>query len=347
MRAVGVRPVVDAASLSVVGLFEVLGHIPRIYLEYRKMLAAAQRERPAVAILTDSPDFHLRLAVRYKEQGIPVVYLVAPQVWAWRRGRIRSIKRNIDRLLCIFPFEEDFFRSRGVQAQYIGHPLAELIRPSLSREEFFEQFGLEEGRPVVSLLPGSRKGEAMRHLPLLFEAARLIRKQCQAQFLVALPAGFWAEQVKDFEKLAVTQVTVIVGRTWDVLAWSDLALAASGTVTVEAALLGTPMVTFYRVSRLTWMLGRPLVQVPFYSMVNLVAGRTVVPELIQNDCNAGNLARHALRLLEDGEARRRMKQDLNTVAERLQGRSNPMELAAAVVQKLLKAEDLIDAEQNR
>ncbi len=347
MRASGVRPVVDAASLSVVGLFEVLGHIPRIYLEYRKMVAAARRERPALAILTDSPDFHLRLAERYKQQGIPVVYLVAPQVWAWRRGRIRSIKRNIDRLLCIFPFEEDFFRSHGVEAQYIGHPLAGLIRPSLSRDEFFEQFGLDGCRPVVSLLPGSRKGEAMRHLPVLLEAARMIAKQCPAQFLIALPSGFWAEGLIGLDKQAAVGATVIIGRTWDALSWSDLALAASGTVTVEAALLGTPVVTFYRVSQLTWTLGRPLVRVPFYSMVNLVAGRAVVPELIQNDCNAENLALQALRLLGDGDARRRMQQDLNVVAERLRGRSDPLEQAADVIRNLLKAEGLVDAEKNR
>jgi lipid-A-disaccharide synthase len=170
LRAAGVRTVVDSADLAVVGLIEVVAHIPRIYGEFRKLLRAARTERPVLAILTDSPDFHLRVARKLHPQGVPVVYLVAPQAWAWRRGRVRQMRRTIRRLLCIFPFEEEFFRRYGVPATYIGHPLAGLVHPALSREEFFKKHRLAAERPLIAVLPGSRRGEAARHIPALLDA---------------------------------------------------------------------------------------------------------------------------------------------------------------------------------
>src|SRR5438477_8498340 len=199
LRAAGVRTVVDAASLAVVGLLEVVSHIPRIRGEYRKLLAAAREQRPELAILTDSPDFHLRMARQLRQQGIPVVYLVAPQAWAWRKGRVGQMRRNIQRLLCIFPFEEEFFAREGIQAVYIGHPLAGLVRPSLSRDEFFRKHRLTAGRPLISVLPGSRRGEAARHLPALLDAAgRLYREQAVNLVLPASATtgkGFFEERV--------------------------------------------------------------------------------------------------------------------------------------------------------
>ena len=187
MRAAGVRTVVDAASLAVVGLVEVLHHIPRIYKEFRKMCRAAEETRPDLAILTDSPDFHLRLARRLRRQGVPVVYLVAPQVWAWRKGRLRAMRRDIRRLLCIFPFEEAYFRERGLDAAYLGHPLAGLVKPALTREMFFKKHGVAAGRPLVTVMPGSRRGEAARHLPALLEAVDRLYRSRAATFL--LPAS--------------------------------------------------------------------------------------------------------------------------------------------------------------
>ncbi len=338
MRAAGVREVVDAASLAVVGLAEVLAHIPRIYGEYRKMVAAARRERPDLAILTDSPDFHLPLARRLKALGVPVVYLVAPQVWAWRKRRIRRIQRNIERLLCIFPFEEEYFRRRGVRADYIGHPLARLVRPGASRQEFFSSQGLTPGRPLVTLLPGSRRGEALRHMPGLMDAAGRLAREHRAQFVLALPAGFWEGGAALSKSIGGLPVKVVEGRTWDAMAYSDLALAASGTVTVEAALLGIPMVTFYRVSPVSWRLGRRLVDVPFFSMVNLVAGRAVVPELIQNEMNGERLAMEAEMLLKDPARRERMRADLAEVAGRLGAEPDPIQRAARIVKQVLNSD---------
>jgi len=334
LRAAGVRTVVDAASLAVVGLIEVVSHIPRIYGEYRKLLAAADESRPDVAVLTDSPDFHLRVARRLHRQGIPVVYLVAPQVWAWRKGRIRQIRRTVGRLLCIFPFEEEFFTRQGVNATYIGHPLAGLVRPSLTRDEFFRKHRLAPERPLVAVLPGSRRGEAARHLPALVDAAgRLYREQAVNLILPASAtagAGFFTA------RLGASPIRVIEGESWDAMAHSDLALAASGTVTVEAALLGTPMVTFYKVTAASWLAGKFLVDVPFYSMVNLIAGRAVVPELMQDQMTGENLAREARRLLSDSAARAAMKEGLAEVRNQLAGRSGAPERAARAVQEILE-----------
>lgn len=333
---------VDSSSLAVVGIVEVIAHIPRIYREYRKLLAAAKRERPDVAILTDSPDFHLRLARRLKKLGIPVVYLVAPQVWAWRKGRLPSMRRRIDRLLCIFPFEIEFFTANRMNATYIGHPLPGLIKPSASRSELRERYRIPEGARLVALLPGSRQGEAARHLPVLLEAVRLIRKASGAagtqpgagspHFVLAVPPGTVPDQSIFREPISELSIQVQEGQTWDVLACADLALAASGTVTIEAALLGTPMITFYRVNNLTWWMGRHLVKVPFYSMVNLVAEKRIVQEFIQDEMTARALSGEALALLGNESALEAMRRELGVVAEKLCGPDDPMELAASVVE---------------
>jgi lipid-A-disaccharide synthase len=341
MQRAGVRAVVDAASLSVVGLFEVITHIPRIYSEYRKLVRAAKEEQPELAILTDSPDFHLRLARRLKELKIPVIYLVAPQVWAWRKGRLPLMRRTIDRLLCIFQFEPKFFVKHGIEATYIGHPLTRMIQPSASREELRSRYNISKGAQLVALLPGSRHGEISRHMPALMETVRkmiAVHGQPALRFILALPQGAGDVGPNFKEPVSGLSIQVLEGQTWDVLASADLALAASGTVTIEATLLGTPMITFYRLSRMSWWMGRHLVKVPFLSMVNLVADKRVVTELIQDDFTAERLAREALSLLGDEAALDRMKRDLRVVAQELSTPHDPMEVAASIVEKHLKEE---------
>ena len=335
MRAAGVRTVVDAASLAVVGLVEVLHHIPRIYKEFRKMCRAAEEERPDLAILTDSPDFHLRLARRLRRQGVPVVYLVAPQVWAWREGRLRAMRRDIRRLLCIFPFEEAYFRERGLDAAYLGHPLAGLVKPALTREMFFKKHGVAAGRPLVTVMPGSRRGEAGRHLPALLEAVDRLYRSRAATFL--LPASVTTGAVFFKERIGQAPIQVIEGENWDAMAHADVVLAASGTVTIEAALLGTPMVTFYRVNPVSWLVGKPLVRVPFYSMVNLVAGRAVVPEIMQSEMTGERLAAEVARLLDDSAAREAMRQALAGTARKLMPENgDAMSKAAALIADLME-----------
>jgi len=336
LQAAGVRTVVDSRSLSVVGIVEVLAHIPRIYGEFRKLVRAAEAERPDIAILTDSPDFHLRLAKKLHARRVPIVYLIAPQAWAWRQGRVRSMRRTIQRLLCIFPFEEAFFWQHGVRTTFIGHPLARIVKPSLARAEFFERFKLPEDSKLVVLLPGSRHGEVARHLPYLLDAvARIRRQRPDLRFLLALPGGFGLKGQKFWEPVRAAHIQVIEGSTWDCLAHAEVALAASGTVTIEAALLGAPMVTFYRVNALSWILGRWMVKAPFLSMVNLVAGRKVAAELIQSDMTGERIAHEALHLLNDRSARAKMKTDLEELKSKLWSERDPMEIAADCIDQVL------------
>ncbi len=336
LRAAGVRTVVDAASLAVVGLAEVIWQIPRIWFEFKKLCAAAREVRPDLAILTDSPDFHLRLARKLRRQGVPVAYLVAPQVWAWRRGRLGAMRRDLRHLLCIFPFEEAFFRREGLPATYIGHPLAGFVRPQLGREEFFRKHGLSLSRQLITVMPGSRRGESARHLPYLLDAVERLGRAGAVQFL--LPASPTTGAAFYRERIGGAPIQVIDGENWDAMAHATVVLAASGTVTIEAALLGAPMVTYYRVTGATW-LARPLVDVPFYTMVNLVAGRRIVPELIQGEMTGERIAAEARRLLEDSAARERMRADLAETAQRLSlPGARPMERAASVVTSLMEGQ---------
>jgi lipid-A-disaccharide synthase len=336
LRAAGVRTVVDAASLAVVGLLEVVSHIPRIHGEYRKLVRAARAGKPDLAILTDSPDFHLRVARELHRDGVPVVCLVAPQVWAWRQGRIAQMRRVLDHVLCIFPFEEEFFRNRGVRATYIGHPLAGLVRASLTREAFFRKHGLDSGRPLIAVLPGSRRGEAARHLGPLLDAVERIERVQPANWVLPASAtagtGFFRDRTRG------SAIRVIEGESWDAMAHAELALAASGTVTVEAALLGTPMVTYYKVTTPSWLAGKLLVNVPFYSMVNLIAGRAVVPELMQNRMTGENIAAEALRLLTDSAARAEMQAGLAEVRTHLSGETGAPRRAAAIIHDILEGQ---------
>ncbi len=363
MQAAGVRAIVDARSIAVAGLVEVIPHIPRIWREFRKLcrsFSEDSNDKPDIAVLTDSPDFHLRLAKKLKRHGIPVVYLIAPQAWAWRQGRVRTMRATIQRLLCIFPFEEEFFRARGVPASYIGHPLAGMVRPSMTRAEFLDQIGIAPAGQgpappiqmaghgpapqLITLLPGSRHGEVARHLPYVLDAAgRILRsreKSLRPVFVLALPPGFGYEKseirhtVKFWERKEGASIQVKEGMTWDALAYSQLALAASGTVTVEAALLGAPVVTFYRVNELSWLLGRWLVRAPFLSMVNLVAGRRVAPELIQGEMTGERIAAEAIRLLDDETAREEMRAGLAEVKAKLASGGDPMETAAEWIEKV-------------
>jgi lipid-A-disaccharide synthase len=329
LREAGVRPVIRAEELAVVGIFEVARDIPRIYGQFRRLAAAAVAEKPALAVLTDSPDFNLRLAKKLRRAGIPVVYYVAPQVWAWRRRRVRLLRESVDHLLCIFPFEEKFFRRHGVETTFVGHPLYGSLHPTLSRQEFCRRHGLAPEKPLIALLPGSRRGEASRHLGPVLDAVARLTQQRPMNFV--LPAStttgreFFAQRISD------PAVQVIEGETENALANADLALVASGSATVEAALLGAPMVVFYRVTAASWMVGRMLVDVPFYSMVNLLAQRRIVPELIQSDCTGERLASEAGRLLESEQARQRMKQDLGAVKRSLQGEMPAAQRAAEVI----------------
>jgi len=337
LQQAGVRPVMDFAKLNVVGLAEVAGHLPGIYREYRKLIRFAEEQPPDAALLTDSPDFHLRLARHLKRLKVPVFYLVAPQVWAWRPGRVKAIRDVVGKLFCLFPFEEAWFRDRGVDAIYIGHPLARMARIQTPRDQFFARHGLTQNATLLVLLPGSRVGEAGRHLPILLETVAKLRQEFAFSAIWTIPPAFQVHTLLTTfrERVRALSIQIIENETWDCIGHADLALAASGTVTVEAAVLGTPMITFYKVSPLSWWAGRRLVKVPFLSMVNLIANREIVPELIQQDMTADNIAREAEELIANPARAGRMRAELEAVRLALRGEDDPFERAAdGIVQAL-------------
>jgi lipid-A-disaccharide synthase len=333
LKDAGVETVVDSQSLSVVGLAEVIGHLPGIYAEYRRLIGYVKEHTPDAAILTDSPDFHLRLARHLKKLGVPTYYLVAPQVWAWRSGRVRQIAARVRKLFCLFPFEEEWFRTRGVDAHYIGHPLARTVKPKMSRQEFFERYQLDVGLPILALLPGSRSGEALRHIPDLLDTVAILRREFPLQVVLGTPKGFRDRGVFERfrERIAALSIQVIEDETWDVLAFADLALAASGTVTIEAAVLGTPMVTFYKVTPLSWWAGRRLVKVPYLSMVNLIAGKALVPELMQHDMTPEKLSAAAATLLRSPQESARIRSELLELKQHLTMPFDPFVHAAQMI----------------
>ena len=338
LQRAGVQAVVYAGDISVIGLAEVLGHLPRIYGEYRKLVQHARKNRPVASLLTDNPDFNLRLARHLKALGTPVFYLVAPQVWAWRQGRVKVIRELVDHLFCLFPFEEAWFRDRGVNATYIGHPLAQLVRPQLSREHFFATRRLHFDRPTIVLLPGSRGGEIARHLPILLDTVALMRSRFDVQALLAVSSGFGGQSAvfRFRERIRALSIQVVENETWEAIAHADLALAASGTVTMEAAVLGTPMVTFYKVNPVSWHAGRHLVKAPFFSMVNLIAEEQIVPELIQTEMTPAKLASAATGLLTNDARAERMRRDLARVRQMLTLPHDPLAYAARLISNAMQ-----------
>ena len=321
LREAGASLVSDFSGLSVTGLLEVARTLPRTYAAYRRMIAEATESRPDVFVAIDFPDFNFRLAHAIRSLGVPVVYYISPQLWAWRPGRMKTMKRIADRVLVIFPFEEEIYRAAGVPVQWVGHPLLDVIALPEPREVFLRRHALDPAQPVVALLPGSRRNEVSAILPGLADAARLIRQRIpRAQFLLAraphLPDELFAP-LDGGADVAPVDVLVVPGLTDDVLAAADVALVASGTVTVQAAIHECPMVVVYRLSPLTYRLGRPFVQVNTFAMVDLVAGETIVPELMQDDFTPEAVAKQALDLLTDPKAALRVRTALRAVRHKL------------------------------
>jgi lipid-A-disaccharide synthase len=317
LRAAGGRLIGDFSGISVTGLTEAIRVLPRSFAMLRRLVNAARETRPDVFVAIDFPDFNFRLMAALRRLGIPVVYYVSPQLWAWRPGRMQTMKRLVDRVLVIFPFEEELYRREGVDARFVGHPLVDLARPNESRELFLASRGLDPSAPTVALLPGSRPNEVARILPGIAGAVPLIAARVpKVQFVVAAAPNLRRALFEPFDAAAPRPV-VIPGRADDVLAASDVVITASGTATVQAALHERPMVVVYRLSELTYRLGKPFVKVDTYAMANLVAGARVVPELIQQDFTPARVADETVGFLQDSGRYTRVRDALRAVRARL------------------------------
>ena len=341
MRAAGVDIITDYSEVSVVGITEVFKRLPSLLRAMKHLVEAAQRRRPSLAILTDFPGFHLRLARKLRPKGVRNVYYICPQFWAWRPWRVNLVRRRFVKALCIFPFEEKFYADAGVPVKFIGHPLVGNVNPTLTRELFCEKYGLDHEKKILTVLPGSRRGEIAHHVPVLAEALDEIQRSQAGgvSIVVAVAPGLDLARL-EAKFPAGLQARFIEDDTYNALAAADLAIVSSGTATVETALLGKPMIVVYRLSPWTARLAKPLVRTKFFSMVNLIADRAVVPELIQDDFTPRRLAGTAVELLdgsEQGELRREeMRKGLAEVRSLL-GQPGAIDRAADAIVALLQS----------
>ncbi len=341
MRAAGCDIIVDAKDLAVVGITEILSHLPKIYGLYKHLIQEADRRKPDLAIVIDSPAFNWRVAREMKKRGIPTVYYVAPQFWAWRQGRVRLLRDYIDKALVIFPFEEKFYRERGVDATFVGHPLAELPHPTIERDDYAAQFHLDPAKQWITLMPGSRVKEVRMNLPTILESAAKLDAEKPNAYEFLLPVAPTLDR-KFLLDLIGTQRITLVPESLPALWHSRAGIVASGTATVEAAMMNTPFVMVYRVSPLTYMLGKPRVKIPRFAMVNLIAGEEVVPELVQHDFTAANVVARVKEILPDGAPREGMLEGLARVKSLLRAPStdrgpakHPADRAAEIILALL------------
>ncbi len=296
----------DSKDVSVVGIFEVLEKSPKIMATLSSLKKTLRKGRFGAAVFIDFPDFNLRLAREARSRGIPVIYYISPQVWAWRRGRVKKIARLVDKMLVILPFEKEIYEKAGVDVEYVGHPLADVVKCSLTKAGARQDLGLPSRGPVVALLPGSRSAEVGRHLPVMIESAELIQRGLEKKPSFVIPAarsvGTGAFDIA--RRARGVRVEIVDGRMYEALKASDAAVVVSGTATLETALMGVPMVIIYRMSGLSYGIGRALVDVPFIGLPNIIAGRKVATEFIQKDVRPENISEEILSILGDRDRRR-------------------------------------------
>jgi lipid-A-disaccharide synthase len=328
MADAGLERIVRSEDMAVMGITEVIRHLPRIYREFRKLKRSIHERRPSVAVLIDFPDIHFKLAQELHRLGVPVIFFVSPQLWAWKKHRIKLVQKYIDKMLVIFPFEEKFYRDHGVKAEFVGHPLADTPLPDMSREYFAMCNYLRKDHTWIGLLPGSRAKEIRDNLPEMLAAARLLVQRSAAccpspefDFVLPLAPTLTSAQRKAVFEVITRQGKGLTIRTTDdatgALFHARASIVASGTATVEAALMGNPFVVVYHVSPLTYAIAKRVVTVPHVAMANLIAGRRMVPELIQSDFTAANIVQHLDPLLPDGPPRESMKQELQQMRGQL------------------------------
>jgi len=320
MQAAGIEVLHDITELAVVGLAEVIKNFSRFRRIFYEMLKVAETRKPDAVILIDYPGFNLRFARRARALGLRVIYYISPQVWAWGRNRVRRIKDDVDRMLVIFPFEEQFYRQHGIDARFVGHPMIERLQPATSAEEFRRELGISSEEKVVGLLPGSRENEIRRHLPVMLKAAAIIKKKYGRVRFVIPPASpglrsIISEIIR--KQTHCPPVQLWEAGAYDVMDAADVAMVSSGTATLETGCFGTPLVVIYKVNWLTYLMAKKLIKIPNIGMINIVAEAPVAPELVQRKASAANIAGEALKLLTDDELRLKLSKQLSQVRKKL------------------------------
>ncbi len=339
MKAAGATVLVPSSQLSVVGLFEVFHHVRPIASAFIKVRRWMKKTRPDIVILVDFPEFNLMMASYAKSLGLKVFYYISPQVWAWRKRRVKKIKRCVDKMAVILPFEEEFFKEYGIDATFVGHPLLDSITvDKIQDRPLKESIGIGRGERLVCLLPGSRKGEIERHFPIMAEAASIMEDRFEnLRFLVALNSDTGADAKRFVRKVASgvsANIHTVEAKTHEAIKASDICIAASGTVTLESAIIGTPVIVMYKVNPLSYALGKKLIQVKWVSLVNLIAEKELVPELLQNEASPERIASNTLEILNDPVRQSQIRSGFDQVVSRL-GTPGASKRAAGLIMEFM------------
>jgi len=329
------EPLFSVSQLTGMGLVELAGNLKNIWRAYSLLKRTLRTRRPNLLVLIDFPEFNLRLARFAKSLGIPVLYYVSPQIWAWRKNRVKHIARWVDHMAVIFPFESEFYERHGVRVSFVGHPLLEIVKANVGRAETLTKLDLDPSRPVIALLPGSRRAEVTRHLPAMAEAALALSRERKAQFFCVRAATINSAELRSWLDQAGVRIPIVEDDRYGAIQASDVAWTASGTATLEIALLGRPMIIIYRLSWLTYLVARWLVRVDHIGMVNLIAGQRLMPELIQQDVNAERIAAETRVLLDDAQWRARITEELSKLRERL-GRPGAADRVAELALSMMR-----------
>lgn len=328
MRAAGVDIVYDIAEYSVMGFVEVIKNLPKLFRLRDNLVELMDRERPDVLVIIDYADFNMRLAKIAKKKGIRVISYISPSVWVWRRGRAKDVAETVEKVAAIFPFEADVYREYGANVTFVGHPLLDIVKTTMSKSDAYQYFSAHSEKPIVLLLPGSRQQEILKLLPVMLEAAEKMSKTVlDCQFFLPVASTISREMLQNIIKQYKVSIVLTDKNTYDLMSIANVAIAASGTVTLEASLLTLPTVIIYKVAALTYSLGKLLVKIPHISLPNIIAERKVVPELLQDAVTADNISKEAVAILTDSEVRSRMLQDLSEVRQKL-GRAGAVERVA-------------------
>jgi len=336
MKMEGFEAICHTRDMSFLGFFEVLKHLPFIRKIFRQMINLLEKRNPSLILLIDYPGFNLRFARQAKKRGFQVVYYISPQVWAWGSSRVKKIVRWVDRMIVFFPFEEEIYQNEGMDVQFIGHPLKDEVNVTKSKTDFFQELGFDPQKPTIGILPGSRNQEVLRILPEMMKSLPFLHKNYNnLQGIIGMAPALLPSVYEPYVNSKYNVITV-KDRIYEVMKYSDVVMVASGTATLETAILGTPMVILYKMAWASYLIGKMIVKVKYVGLVNIVGGRKIVPELLQGKAKGKRIALEIMKLLSDQEKREEIKKGLNEVSGRLGEKGAAKRAAKAVVELLTK-----------